>query len=67
MAKSTSLKPETKPPKRKKLSQITNEKHVDEMMDTTVKKKKKEVEVSSTAYCVCIFLVIGTKWEKVKN
>lgn len=53
MAKSKSLKPETKPPKRKKLSPITNEKHVDEIMETTVKKKKKKVEVSSTASCAC--------------
>lgn len=49
MAKSKSLKPETKPPKRKKLSPITNEKDVGEMIDTPVKKKKKKVEVSSIA------------------
>lgn len=55
MAKHKSLKPETNPPKRKKLSSITSEVHVEEMMDATVKKKKKkmEVEVSSTASCAC--------------
>lgn len=53
MAKHKSLKPETNPPKRKKLSSITSEVHVEEMMDATVKKKKMEVEVSSAASCAC--------------
>lgn len=51
MSKSKSLKPETNPPKRKKLSSITSKALVAEMMETKVKKKRMEVEVSSTVAC----------------
>ena len=57
MAKDKSLKLDTNPPKRKKLSSIDTEGHVEEVMDTKVQKKRKklEVEVSSTAPCTCFF------------
>ncbi|XP_070783099.1 uncharacterized protein C7orf50 homolog [Enoplosus armatus] len=45
MAKNKSLKPDTKPPKRKKLSSNASEVHADEMMDTKIKKKRKKMEV----------------------
>lgn len=51
MSKNKSLKPETNNPKKKKLSSITSKALVAEMMDTKVKKKRMEVEVSSTVAC----------------
>lgn len=52
MAKDKSL---TNPPKRKKLGSNASEVHAEEMMDTKIKKKRKkmEVEVSSTVPSTC--------------
>lgn len=55
MAKDKSSKPDTNPTKRKKSSSVPSEIHAEETMDTKVKKKRKkmEVEVSSTVPCTC--------------
>lgn len=52
MAKDKSLKSDSNP-KRKKINSNASEVHAEEMMDTKVKKKKRkmEVEVSSTVSC----------------
>lgn len=59
MAKDKSLKRPANPPKRKKLTSLATKDHVEEMMDGKIQKKRKrmEVEVSSTVPCTqaCFF------------
>ncbi|XP_035519472.1 uncharacterized protein C7orf50 homolog isoform X1 [Morone saxatilis] len=50
MAKDKSLKPDTNPPKRKKLSSNASEVHAEDMMNTKEQKKRKKMEVEEAPH-----------------